>query len=125
MLQVKHEGFAAAPVAAVRAFFEYYRLPLPAAPPALFRELSNPLLLRLFCQAAGHDAGLLSRPIPGLSRIIEAIFQDVDVRAQRRLGPVHIRREPARRCSAGPRCRGRVRRAISAGWRARRGVPGR
>lgn len=40
-------------------------------------------------------------------------------------GPVHIRREPARRCSAGPRCRGRVRRAISAGWRARRGVPGR
>jgi hypothetical protein len=86
LLQVEHKGFAEAPVAAVRAFFEHYRLPLLAAPPSLFRELSNPLMLRLFCQAAGHDAGLLARPIPGLSRIVEAIFQDVDVRARRQLG---------------------------------------
>ncbi|WP_327042836.1 hypothetical protein OG400_12520 [Micromonospora ureilytica] len=86
LLQVEHRGFAEAPVAAVRAFFEHYRLPLPAAPPSLFRELSNPLMLRLFCQAASHDAGLLARPIPGLSRIIEAIFRDVDARARRQLG---------------------------------------
>lgn len=86
LTQVEHKGFAEEPVTAVRAFFEHYRLPLPAAPPSLFRELSNPLMLRLFCQAARHNAGLLARPIPGLSRIIESIFQDVDARARHQLG---------------------------------------
>ncbi|MFI7658647.1 hypothetical protein ACIBTW_07115 [Micromonospora parva] len=52
----------------------------------MFRELSNPLMLRLFCQAARYNSGLLARPIPGLSRIIEAILQDVDARARQQLG---------------------------------------
>ena len=85
LFPVEHEGFRAAPVEALTAFFAYYRLPLPAAPLGLYQELSNPLLLRLYCQAATRQPGLLAPPLPGLTRIVDAVLQDIDARARRTL----------------------------------------
>ena len=86
LFPVEHTGFAEAPLAAVTAFFDYYGLPLPSAPLVLYQDLANPLLLRLYCQAATRQPGLLASPLPGLTRIIEAVLTDIDERARRALG---------------------------------------
>lgn len=82
LLSVEHTGFAEAPFDALVAFFNFYGLPLPAAPLALYQEVANPLLLRLYCQAATREPGLLNQPLPGFSRIVDAVLADVDVRAR-------------------------------------------
>jgi hypothetical protein len=86
LLPVRHTGFAEDPFTALSTFFDYYGLPLPAAPVGLYQELANPLMLRLYCQAATRQPGLLSRPLPGLTRIVDAVLHDIDDRARVALG---------------------------------------
>ena len=82
LLQVRHTGFAQNPGEAVKAFFDYYRLPLPAAPWSLYEGIANPLLLRLYCQAAVREPRLLDTALPGLTGIVEAVLRDIDSRAR-------------------------------------------
>jgi hypothetical protein len=83
LLQIEHKGFATVPIEALIAFCNYYGLPLPTTPLALYQELANPLLLRLYCQAATRQPGLLAHPLPGLTRVVDAVLADIDVRARR------------------------------------------
>jgi hypothetical protein len=85
LLQLEHEGFAEAPIESLIAFCDHYGLPLPSAPLALYQEMANPLLLRLYCQAATRQPGLLAHPLPGLTRVVDAVLADIDVRARRAL----------------------------------------
>lgn len=82
LFRVQHTGFAEVPIDALVAFFDFYGLPLPAAPLVMYQELVNPLFLRLYCQAATRRPGLLASPLPGLTRIVEAVLEDIDVRAR-------------------------------------------
>ena len=85
LLPVQHTGFAKVPIDALITFFDFYGLPLPTAPLAMYQELMNPLFLRLYCKAATTQPGLLTSPLPGLTRIVEAILKDIDVRARQML----------------------------------------
>ena len=85
LLPLQHTGFAEAPIDALTAFFDFYGLPLPAAPLVMYQELANPLFLRLYCEAATRRPGLLTSPLPGLSRIVEAVLDDIDTRARQTL----------------------------------------
>lgn len=85
LLPIHHAGFANAPLEAITEFFEYYGLPLPLAPFVVYQELANPLLLRLYCQTATRQPGLLAQPLPGLTGMVNAALADIDERARRKL----------------------------------------
>jgi hypothetical protein len=66
LVRVEHRGFQGAEARATTRFFAHYGIVAPTIPP-LHPEFSNPLFLRLFCQAL-HNLGHRQLP-PGLHGI--------------------------------------------------------
>ena len=69
--KVEHPGFRGVEFDAFHAFFRFYQLE-PASMPLMQPEFSNPLFLRLVCEAAG-DAGLKQLPdeMLGITQVTE------------------------------------------------------
>jgi hypothetical protein len=74
-VRVTHQGFAGMEADACREFFAHYGLEPPPTP-ALHAEFSNPLFLRLLCEAM-KAAGIVRLPSGwlGLSKVIKAFIR--------------------------------------------------
>jgi hypothetical protein len=94
LVRVEHRGFSGAEARATTHFFAHYGIVAPTIPP-LHPEFSNPLFLRLFCQALQN---LGQRQLPpglhGLTSVFTFFLESVNVKLSR---PEYLDVDPAQR----------------------------
>jgi hypothetical protein len=94
LVRVEHRGFAGAEARAATHFFAHYGIVAPTIPP-LHPEFSNPLFLRLFCQAL-QNLGYQQLPpgLHGLTSVFTFFLDSVNVKLAR---PEYMDVDPADR----------------------------
>lgn len=94
LVRVQHLGFRGAEARATTHFFAHYGIVAPTIPP-LHPEFSNPLFLRLFCQAL-QNLGLQQIPpgLHGMSSVFDMFLESVNTKLCR---PDLLDRDPAER----------------------------
>lgn len=94
VVRVQHLGFRGAEARATMCFFAHYGLVAPTIPP-LHPEFSNPLFLRLFCQAL-QNARLQQLPpgLHGMTSVFDFFLESVNAKLCR---PDILDRDPAER----------------------------
>ncbi|MGO9097480.1 MAG: AVAST type 2 anti-phage system protein Avs2 [Bryobacteraceae bacterium] len=98
LLRVEHRGFQGAEARAAARFFAYYGIVAPTIPP-LHPEFSNPLFLRLFCQAL-QNMGCRQLPpgLRGLTAVFKFFLDSVNTKLAR---PEFLNVDPADRIVHG------------------------
>jgi hypothetical protein len=78
LLSLEHHGFAENVIDAVGAFFDHYKIVLPAAP-ILDPEFQNPLFLKIFCQSLfNRGEKIVPKGMTGMNAIFASFIDSID-----------------------------------------------